>query len=143
MRPIDIYNKTIKTTEKENSVFNMEEHFPEINFYELGSSSFVEENSSKLTIYSNFFHSFDYRRYICIYSAWFDGKPFMIMQNAGREGRDHENRFITDIKTYHECMKYLQSFYAENFPYEIYSENEDLPELTNFYGYTIEEKDLE
>ena len=83
------------------------------------------------------YHNLDYRRYWALGSIWFDGRPFMIIQNAGREGDDHYRRFITDDDTYREAARYLKSI-------ELVTESAldsaivpldvDLPGLTEFYG---------
>ncbi len=40
--------------------------------------------------------SFDSRRFWRLATVWFDKRPVMVIQNAGREGDDHRRRIITD-----------------------------------------------
>jgi hypothetical protein len=51
----------------------------------------------------------DDRRYISMYSFWFDGKPVMLTQNAGREGDDFRRRMITDEALFKDLCHYLHS----------------------------------
>jgi hypothetical protein len=51
----------------------------------------------------------DDRRYISMYSFWFDGKPVMLTQNAGREGDDFKRRLITDAALFKDLCGYLHS----------------------------------
>lgn len=45
-------------------------------------------------------HSYDGRRIWRLASVWLDGYPFMIIRNAGREGDDFADRFITNEAKY-------------------------------------------
>lgn len=79
---------------------------------------------------------FDGRRFWALKTIWFDSKPFMITQNAGREGDDHYKRFITDVETFKEFVQYVkqlsdtQEYYLD----DVISPEKDFPELTAFYG---------
>ena len=79
----------------------------------------------------------DGRRYWELATVWFDGKPFGVIQRAGREGRDHREAFWTDSDTFAEALLYLHSLavaHEENKP-EITSLDFDGSELVDFYGY--------
>jgi len=82
--------------------------------------------------------NFDGRRYWRLAAVCFNGLPFMIIQNAGREGDDHHKRFITDLATYHEAVKYILTI--ANIPDRHQTEKDvvdpeaDIPKLTDFYG---------
>ena len=60
-------------------------------------------------------HNVDYRRNWVLASVWFVksrdsiDRPFMIVQNAGREGDDWFRRIITDVETYKDAARYLKS----------------------------------
>jgi hypothetical protein len=83
-------------------------------------------------------HNVDHRRNWVLASVWLDGRPFMIVQNAGREGDDHAKRFITDAATYVEAARYLKSLClpqeTRDGPTDIVGVDDDLRGLTEFYG---------
>lgn len=63
----------------------------------------------------------------------------MIIRNAGREGDDFCDRFITDYKLYQDMVKYLATLIKPNSQMkpadgEIRKLNDDIPNLTDFYG---------
>jgi hypothetical protein len=71
-----------------------------------------------------------------LYTLWLDDKPFAVCQEAGRSGKDHQARFLTDAKVFGEAMAYLVSLYeyeAEESP-EIIDPNTPMRALTTFYG---------
>ena len=83
-------------------------------------------------------HDIDYRRNWVLASVWLDGRPFMIVQNAGREGDDHAKRFITDTATYAEAARYLKSLCVpqgtSDGPVDVVGLDDEVRELTTFYG---------
>lgn len=89
-------------------------------------------------------HNVDHRRNWVLAAVWFvnsrDGidRPFMIVQNAGREGDDHAARFITDEATYKEAARYLKSLCPPEH-YDATTEgvvgiDDEVENLTEFYG---------
>lgn len=52
---------------------------------------------------------FDFRRFWRLATVWFDSKPIMIIQNAGREGDDHSKRFITDRQGFLEMCSHIRT----------------------------------
>lgn len=76
-----------------------------------------------------------------INTVWFDGIPVMVTQYAGKRG-DHEERYITNAKAFQEMILYIRSLLVEKEEWDddIYDENEDLLELTGFYGYRLDEE---
>lgn len=57
---------------------------------------------------------FDGRRFWRLQTLWIDDKPVMIMQNAGREGDDHRERFITNKELYKEVVNYVRELIGDN-----------------------------
>lgn len=55
------------------------------------------------------FFDFDGRRFWRLATVWLDNKPIMVIQNAGREGDDHEERFITDPDGFRELGQHLRT----------------------------------
>lgn len=111
-------------------------HVPEIDIYDINSSL-----NTKISIKEHCYHNFDGRRYWKLSSVWYEDKPVMIIQNAGREGDDHAKRFITDIELYSTMVDYLLTL--QNKPQirerDVISDDVDMPELTNFYGHDLSE----
>lgn len=87
-----------------------------------------------ISVYKN--HNFDGRRIwrLCVFR--FDGAPFMVTQNAGREGDDHKVRFIFNEDVYQEAVKYIHSLLPEpictTIP-DVVDVELDIPTLTAFY----------
>lgn len=86
-----------------------------------------------------YYLNIDHRRYVELASIWFDGKPVMITQNAGREGDDHKERFITDLPLYMELLKYLMEIHANSLTDQsvfggVLDKDADTASLTTFYG---------
>ncbi len=51
----------------------------------------------------------DGHRVVQMHTLWFDGHPLCIVQNAGRSGRDHSRRWVTDPRQYLQMLAYLVS----------------------------------
>jgi hypothetical protein len=80
---------------------------------------------------------FDPRRFWAIASVWFEGKPVMLIQNAGREGDDYHKRFITDQKQFESMCNYLTTLNPQTYvpgSSDIYSADDDQGDLGSFYG---------
>lgn len=78
------------------------------------SHSWTDEESNRLEIRTLKYFDFDGRRFWRLATVWLDGKPIMIIQNAGREGDDHERRFITDPEGFRALVKHLREFLKIN-----------------------------
>lgn len=127
MSPNEVYQLPVQKVEKE--LWNLEEHFPECNY-----EDFQAEEVQGLE--TRVFHdeNFDGERYWRLAGMYLDDKPFMIIQNAGRGGRDHTQRFITDGEVFLEAVKRIRKL---TIPEDVVPSEEDLPELTNFYGCSL------
>ena len=82
------------------------------------------------------FH-FDSRRFWALASVWYNGRPVMIVQNAGREGDDHRHRFITNEELFRKMLGYIWSISTMTKDVEttdIVDKDSDIPDLTDFYG---------
>lgn len=80
---------------------------------------------------------FDGRRVWQLASVWFDGSPCMIVQNAGREGDDFSDRFITNRDAFFAMIDYIRQ---QTKQYEDVKEvDPDRPEpmLTEFYSNSL------
>ena len=131
MTPQQVYALTSESTTKDLGILQgcYYDHLPEVvaNLYNL------EQTRVEIRLIKNFYY--DGRRIWRLGTVWFDDKPVMIIQNAGREGDDHRERFITDVQLYKDMVGYINSI----LPFEFASERVtpldlDMPELTNFYG---------
>ena len=112
-------------------------HIPEISF-DFGCEIELESNQRVEVRYLKDF-CFDGRRVWILASVWFDGKPVMIIQNAGREGSDHERRFLTDTSTYKEMVGYIQSLLSSVTEDDLVITDPDseVPDLDKFYGHSL------
>lgn len=83
---------------------------------------------------------FDGRRFWRLATVWFENKPVMVIQNAGREGDDHEARFITDSETFSRMCRYIERLSNKEQVVErdVYKEDQEIgAKLTTFYGNTL------
>lgn len=134
MKPVDVY--TAKVLSVKNSVYDIESHVHnELSLYHALDYNKIEE-SGKIEVKNHYYYQIDYRRYASMSSVWFEGSPIMIVQNAGREGRDHEMRFITDDIKYKLMINFIRSCVIED-SVDVYDLNEEIEELSNFYGYSL------
>lgn len=83
------------------------------------------------------YEQYEGSRFAALYTIWFDNKPFMYIQEAGRSGRDHFVRGIVDAATYQDATNYLRSKIATLVPDDEVYDLEMLvyPEqVFHFYG---------
>jgi len=78
-------------------------HIPEIDQY----GKYEDSDRISIRIYKEF--DFDGRRFWRLASIWLDDSPVMIIRNAGREGDDFCDRFVTDRKKYVELVAHILS----------------------------------
>jgi len=141
MTPNELYNRV-----PQHSHYDLDmligfyyNHIPEIE-----EVSDANEKEQRVLIKEYKYFDFDGRRYWRLASVWFDDndladlrhKPVMIIQNAGREGDDHDGRFITDEKLYMEMITYLRSLVKDR-PFQtsdVVDPDVDINNLTSFYG---------
>ena len=83
--------------------------------------------SDKITIKTHAYDFEDERRFWILCSVWYEGKPFMITQNAGREGEDFVRRFVTDKVVYKEAFKHIVDLIPFHF--------EDVKDDEDFYTF--------
>jgi len=104
-------------------------HIPEI-----ADDRFRPSNRIKVRIYKDF--NFDGRRFWRIASIWIDDIAVMIVRNAGREGDDFYDRFITNQEAYREMVSHLSELRIpdEHDLKELVDKDTDIPNLTDFYG---------
>lgn len=78
-------------------------------------------------------------RFWLLAAVYFDGRPVMVIQNAGRDGDDHVGRFVTDPQAYYDMVRYLAGFAGKD-PYkviELVSPDQDIHDLDSFYGESL------
>jgi hypothetical protein len=135
MKPIELYNMEPVKIEKEIGCLKgfHYNHLPEIDEELWG----LKNDKIEIKYYKN--HCFDGRRVWILASVWYEGKPVMIIQNAGREGDDHSKRFITDKETYIEMVNYIKTLILPVFSEkeDVYDKEEEIEGLDSFYGYSL------
>lgn len=141
MTPAALYERTPESIDHAvgNLIGFYFNHIPELE----GDTLPYEDpnNRVQLRYYKNF--DFDGRRFWRLASVWYETnncfwRPFMIIQNAGREGDDHRKRFVTNREVYESAARYLKTIVM--FPERYDSDKDvvdplvDIPKLTDFYG---------
>lgn len=92
-----------------------------------------EENTRlKIKVLKDF--DFDGRRFWRLQTLWFDDKPVMIMQNAGREGDDHRERFVTNKQLYLEVVEYVRKLIGQEERVTDYIDENEKYDYLNFYS---------
>lgn len=85
---------------------------------------------------------FDHRRMWRLATVWFDGKPVMAIQNAGRSGDDYYAKFVADKDLYLALCRYLRETYRDEGADEVedvVAPTTDLGDrLDTFYHCTLE-----
>jgi hypothetical protein len=110
------------------------------NFISLDLDDVEEGANTKIELRYYAQHQFDDRRGWNLFSVWYQDKPIMICQAAGRELDDYTNDFVTDPKGYEEMFHYIASLidpYAS--PEAKYGPDVDREDLTTFYGASLDE----
>lgn len=98
-------------------------------------------DSPRLEVRTVKYFDFDGRRYWKLATVWFDGQPVMITQNAGREGDDHAERFITDERMFHEMCSHIASMVTpdEATKLPVFDPDQDMGRtLIDFYGNSLD-----
>lgn len=130
MNAVQVYQHKI-TREEVPSWYDLEGFFPELRIE-------TETPLERLKLRTHHYENFDGERGWNLASIALDDIPFMIIQKAGRGGRDHEARFITDAGVYRQAILYLIQTSAPP-DSEVINPEEDRPELTAFYGHSLNE----
>lgn len=109
----------------------------------LDSYLYKEGTNKKVEIRTYVDHNIDGERYIEMFSVWFNHakhpeksfEPIMIVQVAGRGGRDHREHFITDALGYTRMVAYIRSLLdIEEESVDTIDPDKDMVQLTEFYG---------
>jgi len=92
-----------------------------------------EEKNEHVTIKFYADHPVDFDRCFKFFSVWFDDKPFMLCEVAGRP--DHQEALVTNWKTYDKAIAYIKSLSNEDCERrETIDPDEDCEGLGEFYG---------
>ena len=83
--------------------------------------------------------NFDGRRFWRLATVWFEGLPIMVIQNAGREGDDHRERFITDPEAFKRMLSYIKSLVPCELPkIPSFAADAEIKGLIDFYGQSLD-----
>ena len=145
MTPKEFFNKyNVQFTSSDvHMIFSIgSDHFYEIpSIYDLNTELFKEKNTKiSIDFYKN--HSYDGRRIWRLAVVVFDNKKVMFVQNAGREGDDHSERFILNREAYLEMVDYLKSFEYkdDNSDIKEWGMEENIGGLTSFYSQDLDDE---
>lgn len=119
-----------------HDIYMLQQWINEVDLYDLK----VEEHE-RITVKLHRDVHFDDRRVWILGSVWFDAQPVLIFQEGGREGSDHQERFVVDVPAYHRLLQFLASLERDDDSPEkrdLIDIDADKPELTSFYGCTLE-----
>jgi hypothetical protein len=147
MTPNELYARVPEKTDKDLEILTgcYYNHIKEIESLSQYGVKLDPEKNDRIEIkyYKDF--DFDGRRFWRLASIWFDDKPIMIIQNAGREGDDSHRRIITDSSGYGEMIGYIAK---ELIIYELqsnskaedgfYDADEDVEGIDDFYGNSLD-----
>lgn len=101
----------------------------------LDTIDIVDIDTDRVEIRTIKYFDFDGRRFWMLATVWFDSKPVMVIQNAGREGDDHAKRYVTDKSALRDMCQYIRSLVpVEEDESDLVDADEDIPSLTEFYG---------
>jgi len=139
MKPSELYQRKPEKIDNNINVlhgcyFN---HVPEIELF--SEPCYMEPiKNSRITIHYYKDWCYDGRRTWMLAAIKFDDKFVMIIQNAGREGDDHEARFITDKPLYDEMVSYIRTLVRplieDRSLGEVVDVDTDIKNLTKFYN---------
>lgn len=116
-------------------------HFPEIEtpwrFHEI-PRDIPDGTNTRIEIRIHGYATQDSRRYWRLASVWYMKRPVMVIRNAGREGDDLVNRWITNEGVYLDMITYLLTLLPIALTTEttedLFDRDTDIPNLTEFYG---------
>jgi hypothetical protein len=134
MKAQDLYAMTPEYTILSSHMLKW--HVPEINFYRADPNG---DRNTRVSIRVIREVNFDHRRFWRLATVWLDDQPVMVIQNAGREGDDHYDRFVTNGAAYVRMVEYLRTLEIPedvDIP-RLVDPAQDLPALTGFYGYRL------
>lgn len=134
MKPSELYVRKPQEVTRDLYILN-----PHI--FELEGISFdiEDERNERIEIRIYRHKQYDDRRYWSLGGVFFNGKPVMVIQSAGREGRDYRARYITDLSQYRVMLQYIFMLAeVEYMPGEVVSPNDSIEGLVEFYGDSLD-----
>lgn len=139
MKPSELYAREPQDVTKDIFVLDgyHYHHVPELQ--EVWGQLDLEKNT-RVDLHRYKYVNYDGRRFWLLAGVYLDGKPVMIVRNAGREGDDHHSRFVTDPEAYGELVKYLATLFIGppgQRVTEVVSPDQDIKGLEEFYGNSL------
>lgn len=125
----ELYRLTPKRTTKE--ICNLYKHIDKLD------PNCEYEANDRVEIKEIVSYCFDGRRVWDLNTVWFDGMPVMVIQEAGRDGDDHTDNYVTDYPKYREMVNYILSLPKDNDNCTRLNPDTDEPNLTTFYNHTL------
>jgi hypothetical protein len=133
MKPSQIYSMPITETSYESwdILHNYRDYYESLDVYNI-----PDKANTRVASHAIHYYSADCERIWDLSYLSFDSKPFMIIQRAGRGGKDYFESFVTDQNLYFEAEKYLCSLEIredDDKPFE-FDLNTDYERIGGFYN---------
>jgi len=104
-------------------------------FFDINVQDIPEDANTRVSLRILYDPYIDRERCKTLGTLWLDGQPFAVTQEAGRDGGDHYDHFVTDAARYREAHLYLVSLYEPGTPdFTVINPDEPMRRLTDFYG---------
>ena len=139
MKPSDLYERTPESID-----YNIGTligcyycHIPELRDHEYGFPYADLQKRVEIRVMQHV--NWDFRRYWRLATVWFDSEPVMVIQNAGREGDDHAQRFVTHEATYRAMISYLLSLvdFTPTSLCDVVGVDDEIQGLDHFYSHQL------
>lgn len=98
----------------------------------------IAAKADAVTFDDKLYYNVDGERSVSYAAVMFNGNPIGVMVNAGRGGRDHRARYVTDPVAFNEASAYIRQFLTPELgESEQYGVDQDIEALDHVYGYVV------
>ena len=131
MKPNDLYKMTPERVIRnvDDMEYYISRHISEVDMFDIEDD--VISDRLELRIIRDPY--IDGNRTWTLSTLWFDNKPVMVLQSAGRAGRDYNKSFVTDLEAYGNVVSYIATLINATGIY-IHDADTDYDDLVSFYG---------
>ena len=110
----------------------------------VSASDIPDGANTRVMVKEHYHRQYDSCRCASIYSVWFDDRPVMLYRRAGRDGRDQQDRVITDRGAFWDMIRYIGTLPQDDGEPndDVRDADEDIVELDELYGSTVSAPDI-